>query len=191
MESAASRASYIRAKLNVLIPAQLRSLRLKRDLKQSDLAEEAGMKQSRISAMERPGAVNFNIETLVRTAAALKVGLEVKFVPFSEMLSWENTFNQDLFDVIPIDRDTRFLLGDNAASREAMLFGNPNVLAGRQLHYISPTLENKEAWEVILAVTGPPSMVTVTGYAGNMNALWLEAPQPSDLVVGVPIKNRI
>jgi transcriptional regulator with XRE-family HTH domain len=103
-----SRASYIRGKLNVLIPAQLRALRLRRELKQAELASEAEMKQSRISAMECPGAVKFNIETLIRAAAALRVGLEVKFVPFSEMLRWENTFSQDNFDVTPIDDDKRF-----------------------------------------------------------------------------------
>ena len=104
-----SRASYIRGKLNVLIPAQLRALRLRRELKQAELASEAAMKQSRISAMECPGAVKFNIETLIRAAAALRVGLEVKFVPFSEMLRWENAFSQDTFDVTPIDDDKRFL----------------------------------------------------------------------------------
>ncbi len=110
----ASRASYIRAKINVLLPAQLRALRLRRPLKQAEFAKEAGMKQSRISAMECPGAVNFTIETLVRAAAALKVGLVVKFVPFSEMVRWENNFNQDSFDVAPIDRDVEFITGNLA-----------------------------------------------------------------------------
>lgn len=110
-----SRASYIRGKLNVLIPAQLRALRLRRELKQAELASEADMKQSRISAMECPGAVKFNIETLIRAAAALRVGLEVKFVPFSEMLRWENAFSQDTFDVTPIDDDKRFLAHPSAS----------------------------------------------------------------------------
>src|SRR5260370_41604063 len=84
------RANYIRAKLDVLVPSQLRALRLRRDLTQPILAEQAGMKQSRISAMETPGRTNFNLETLVRLAATFKVGLVVKFVPFSAMLRWEN-----------------------------------------------------------------------------------------------------
>jgi transcriptional regulator with XRE-family HTH domain len=107
--SAASRSSYIRAKINVLIPAQLRALRLKRSWTQDELAREADMKQSRVSAIERPGAVNFNMETLIRLAAAHKVGLVVKFVPFSELLRWENRFNQDSFDVVPIDKDMEFI----------------------------------------------------------------------------------
>jgi transcriptional regulator with XRE-family HTH domain len=107
--SVESRASYIRGKISVLIPAQLRAIRLKHPLKQLELAEAAGMKQSRISAMERPGAANFNVETLIRTAAALRVGLEIRFVPFSKMLDSENDFNQDEFDVVRLERDRRFL----------------------------------------------------------------------------------
>lgn len=109
LSSGASRASYIRAKLNVLIPSQIRGLRLKRPMTQRELADSAKMKQSRISAMERPGEVQFNLETLVRLAAAFKVGLKVEFVPFSEMLAWENGFSQDQFNPIPIDNDRAFL----------------------------------------------------------------------------------
>ncbi|TRZ51266.1 XRE family transcriptional regulator [bacterium] len=103
------RASYIRAKLNVNLASQIRALRLRRRMTQALLAQEAGMKQSRISATEQPGATKFNIETLIRLASAFKVGLIVKFAPFSEMLAWENSFKQDNFDVLTIDRDQRFL----------------------------------------------------------------------------------
>jgi len=103
-----TRQSYVRAKLNVNLPSQIRALRLKREMKQGDLAQEAEMMQPRISAMERPGATKFNIETLIRLAAAFKVGLMVKFVPFSEMLKWENEFNQDTFNVVKIDEDVEF-----------------------------------------------------------------------------------
>jgi len=108
-ESNSSRAAYIKAKLSVLIPSQIKALRLKSSTpRQGDLAEAAEMKQSRVSAMETPGAVNFNLETLVRVASALKVGLVVKFVSFSEMLQWENAFSQDAFSVQTIDSDFAF-----------------------------------------------------------------------------------
>src|SRR5687767_14990650 len=84
------RASYIRSKLDVLIPSQIRALR--GEMTQKELGKAAEMKQSRISAMETPGAVNFNLETLVRLASTFKVGMVVKFVPFSEMLGWENQY---------------------------------------------------------------------------------------------------
>jgi len=104
-----ARESYIRSKLNVLIPSQLRGLRLKYPMTQKELAIAADMKQPRISAMERPGETQFTVETLIRLAAALKVGLVIKFVPFGEMLRWENLFSQDSFNVTQIDSDADFI----------------------------------------------------------------------------------
>ena len=120
-ENRSSRIAYTKAKLSVLIPAQLKALRLKSETpRQEDLAIIAEMKQSRISAMEKPGAVNFNLETLVRMAAAFKVGLIVKFVSFSEMLRWENSFSQDLFEVKTVDHDSEFLHSNSAAAWEGL-----------------------------------------------------------------------
>jgi transcriptional regulator with XRE-family HTH domain len=125
------RANYIRAKLDVLVPSQLRALRLKRDLTQPILADQAGMKQSRISAMETPGRTNFNLETLVRMAATLNVGLMVKFVPFSEMLKWENNYSQDVFDVTPLEKDSDFTNPGQVEQMLAVRTGmqTPNVSA--------------------------------------------------------------
>lgn len=105
-----SRASYIRSKLSVLVPSQIRSLRLKSKMaRQSDLAREAKMQQSRISMFETPGAANLTLDTLSRLAAVFNVGLIVKFAPFSEMLRWENEFNQDTFNVTKLNEDVEFL----------------------------------------------------------------------------------
>ena len=103
-----TRESYVRAKINVNLPSQIRALRLRRGMKQEDLAREAEMMQPRISAMECPGATKFNLETLIRLAAALRVGLIVKFATFTEMLQWENKFSQDTFNVATIDEDIEF-----------------------------------------------------------------------------------
>src|SRR5467141_533388 len=112
------RADYIRAKLDVLIPSQLRGLRRRNDLTQPQLAEMAGMKQARISAMETQGRVNFNRETLVRMAATYGVGLIVQFVPFSEMLEWENNYSQDAFNVTQLADDIDFLQPAAASVRK-------------------------------------------------------------------------
>lgn len=105
-----SRASYVRSKLGVLVPSQIRSLRLKSNMpRQSDLAREAKMQQSRISMFETPGAANLTLDTLSHLAAAFKVGLIVKFAPFSEMLKWENEFDQDTFNVTKLNDDVKFL----------------------------------------------------------------------------------
>ncbi len=103
------RAAYVRAKAHANIPSQIRALRLRRGITQEDLAREAEMKQPRISAMERPGETQFNLETLIRLAAAFNVGLIVRFASYSEMLRWENEFTQDSFDVVDLEKDTAFL----------------------------------------------------------------------------------
>lgn len=104
-----TREAYVRSKLNVLIPAQIRGLRLRREMTQQQLGIEADMLQARISAMESPGEASFNLETLVRIASAFRVGLKVEFVPYSEMLTWENAFSQDSFNVVPVEKDDRFI----------------------------------------------------------------------------------
>ncbi len=122
----AARESYIRAKLNHLIPSQIKALRLRKKWTQKQLGEESDMKQARISAMEKPGEVSFAIDTLIRVAAAYKVALQVSFVPFSEMLGWDNNYSQDEFAVTPIDKDEEFL--SPASSKEIRLTGNVFVL---------------------------------------------------------------
>lgn len=67
------------------------------------------MKQARISAMESPGLVSYSLDTLVRVGAAMGVGVRVEFVPFSEMVKWEQSFSQDKFQVSPVENDARFL----------------------------------------------------------------------------------
>jgi transcriptional regulator with XRE-family HTH domain len=109
-----SRASYIQGKLGVLVPAQIRALRLKSSNPpmpyQRDLAGEAEVQQSRISMFETPGAANITLETLAKVAAGLRVGVVVKFVSFHEMLHWENSFSPDTFNVTPrLEEDEEFL----------------------------------------------------------------------------------
>lgn len=108
-----SRASYISSKLAVLVPAQIRTLRLKSIEPpmpyQKDLAQESGMQQSRISMFETPGAANMTLETIAKIAAALRVGVVLKFVPFHDMLRWENSFSPDAFDVQRLQDDEDFI----------------------------------------------------------------------------------
>jgi transcriptional regulator with XRE-family HTH domain len=77
---------------------------------QRDLAREAEVQQSRISMFETPGAANITLETLAKIAAALRVGVIVKFVPFHEMLRWENSFSPEAFNVSPrLESDEAFI----------------------------------------------------------------------------------
>ena len=118
------REAYIRAKLSVLIPSQVRALRLKWPMTQPELGHEAEMKQSRISAIERPGSANLNVDTLIRVAAALRVGLKVELVPFSEMVRWENSFSQDRFNLPKIEDDDAFINPDEPTTDEGSRRGS-------------------------------------------------------------------
>ncbi|MHB8302597.1 MAG: hypothetical protein ACYDC6_07155 [Acidobacteriaceae bacterium] len=74
------------------------------------------------------------LETLARLAATFKVGLVVKFVPFSEMLQWENGFSQDVFNVLPrLDQDEAFLNPSGAVVETQSLLGNAPVAAMNSL----------------------------------------------------------
>ena len=115
-----SRTAFIKAKLSVLVPAQIRSLRLKSVNpsmpSQRDLAQESGLHQSRISMFETPGGANMTLETLAKIAAGLRVGVVVKFVPFSEMVRWKDDFSPESFDVARIDEDAALLHPDSIES---------------------------------------------------------------------------
>lgn len=112
-----SRESYIRAKLSQLIPSQIKALRLREEWTQKELGEKADMKQARISAMEKPGEVAFTLETLIRLASAFRVGLQVRFVDHSKMLKWDNSYSQEDFMVIPLERDEQFISPPSASGR--------------------------------------------------------------------------
>jgi transcriptional regulator with XRE-family HTH domain len=92
---------------------QIRALRLKSVDPpmpyQRDLAKETELHQSRISMFESPGAANMTLETLAKIAAGLRVGVLVKFVPFSDMLAWENQFSPDRFDIRRLAEDEAFI----------------------------------------------------------------------------------
>ena len=92
---------------------------------QKQLADEAEVKQPRISAMERPGEIQFSLETLIRMAAH-KVGLRVEFVPFSDMLRLENGFRRDSFAVRSLEQDEEFLNPDSARNENELLVAGPS-----------------------------------------------------------------
>jgi hypothetical protein len=136
LSSQASRAAYIRGKLAVLVPSQIRQLRLKSVNppmpKQADLAHDTEVHQSRISMFETPGAANVTIDTLSRIAAGLRCGVVIEFVPFSTMLQWENEFSPDSFDVVRLEKDDAFLRSEAEQARrgQASFVASTNQVAG-------------------------------------------------------------
>ncbi|WP_209427308.1 helix-turn-helix transcriptional regulator [Pararhodobacter sp. SW119] len=76
------------------LASQLYVFRTQRGMTQADLADLAGMRQSRISNLEQD-CHNVTLTTLRRLASALDVALLVKFVPFSELLDESTRQNLD------------------------------------------------------------------------------------------------
>lgn len=163
------RLAYIKAKVGVNIPSQIKAMRRRRDnLSQEALAKEAGKRQSQISSMERPGVTSFTVETLIRLAAAFKVGLIVRFVPFSEMLKWENNYSQDYFNVTPIDHDIEFvnpeIRGELSLAASMGAGTSPAVASIYDFPVRGASL--KEAEEQLAAISSPaPEMAGMAGAA--------------------------
>ena len=82
------RDTFVAAHISTTTAAQIQTMRETQQLTQSDLAKRAGMAQARISVMEDPSYDKLTLSTLKRVASALDVALIVRFVPFSELVSW-------------------------------------------------------------------------------------------------------
>ena len=117
------RKAFVASQINVGIPFQLRALFDGSEMEtQGELADKAGMKQPRISAMLKPGGANFTLETLKRLAAAFDVGLMVKFVPFSELARWSEEFDPDSFHVPSFNEEMETDIGIAASGEASSVF---------------------------------------------------------------------
>lgn len=83
-ENKVYRDAFVSAAISCTIAGQLFSMRIARGWTQQQLADAAGMAQTRISAMEDPNYERYSVRTLKRLAAALDVGLSVRFVSMAE-----------------------------------------------------------------------------------------------------------
>jgi transcriptional regulator with XRE-family HTH domain len=105
------RDSYVSDHISIGIPLQIRALRLQkgREWTQKELADLAGMKQERISAIENPNYKNaFTLSTLLRIASAFDVALIVRFAPISELVKWELSLSPEKLEATSFDEDPYF-----------------------------------------------------------------------------------
>ena len=103
------RDAYVAEQVKTAIPNQLFILRKQRDMNQADLAKLAKTTQSVISRLEDPNYGNMSVNSLLKAAAGLDIGLLVRFVPFSKLLAEvedvssralsATTFNEELNDI--------------------------------------------------------------------------------------------
>jgi transcriptional regulator with XRE-family HTH domain len=95
MARKAYRDGYVGAHISNTIASQITILRAANGWTQTELADRARMKQSRISALEDPNWENVEVGTLRRLASAFDVGLTIRFIPFGELAQWAATLSED------------------------------------------------------------------------------------------------
>jgi transcriptional regulator with XRE-family HTH domain len=86
LKKKAYRDAYTVEHVKTTVPLQVRTLREQHEWTQGKLAAEARTTQTAISRLEDPNYGNLTLNTLLKIAAALDVGLLVKLVPFSRLL---------------------------------------------------------------------------------------------------------
>jgi len=95
------RHQFVEEEINVGIAFQIRSLRDRQHLRQTDLAKLLGdkRKQPLLSEWENPNYGKYTLGTLKDLAKAFDVGLLVRFVPFSTLVNWTVNLTSD--DIAP------------------------------------------------------------------------------------------
>jgi len=107
------------------IPFQIRALREQRNLTQKQLGGQADMAQESISRLEDPNYGTLNLKTLKRLASVFDVGLVVRFVPFSELVSWEINLSPESLGVLSFEQESYF---QDMATNQARFTQEDNVI---------------------------------------------------------------
>lgn len=102
------RNAFVAEHVNIGIPFQIRALREQKPWTQQELAEKAGKKQSWISKIENTNYRGFSLSTLLEIASVFDVGLEVRFVPLSELVEWELNLSNESLNVPSFEEDPYF-----------------------------------------------------------------------------------
>lgn len=91
------RHAYTKEHIYVGIASQIRLIRKKLNISQTQLADIIGTKQSMVSRIEDPDSGSVNLKTLIKIAEALDVSLIVKFASFGKFLDeYQNISPKDL-----------------------------------------------------------------------------------------------
>lgn len=78
--------AYMEEHGNMFLAAQIKAIREMRGMTQEKLAELSGMKQERVSALENVEYDSWTVKTLRKLANAFDTGLQVSFVPCSQII---------------------------------------------------------------------------------------------------------
>ncbi len=102
------RHAYVDEFLNTFVAAQIKAMREQREWSQARLAQESGMKQSRISLLENVAYSSWNIKTLKKLAEAFDVALVVKFESFGQRLADIDEFSPATLRTAPFGDEFTF-----------------------------------------------------------------------------------
>jgi transcriptional regulator with XRE-family HTH domain len=94
--------------LNTFIATQLKVLREDHEWTQTKLAEEAGMKQERISVLEDVNYESWSVKTLKRLAQAFDLRLSIKFETFGSFLQEFEAFSRESLQRSSFEDDPAF-----------------------------------------------------------------------------------
>lgn len=97
--------AYMEEHGNMILAAQIKTLREQRGLTQTKLAQLAGMKQERISALENVDYDAWTVSTLRKLAEAFDTGLQVSFVPVSSAIMSVVNISKSNLEVSPREDD--------------------------------------------------------------------------------------
>ena len=96
------RNAWLSGHIKQLLSAQFRALRGKQ--LQADFGERIGRSQSNVARYESPSYGNLTINTLLDVAQKLCLGLQIRFVPFSQTVEDAKNLSPD--DLAPLDYET-------------------------------------------------------------------------------------
>lgn len=103
-----ARRDYADEFLSSYIALQIKTLRQQRGWSQAELAQRAGMKQSRISAMEQADYSAWNLRTLQRLAAAFDLAFVAGFESFGRMLDSMTSISRAGLERPSFEEDSAF-----------------------------------------------------------------------------------
>src|SRR4051794_39591579 len=89
------RSRFIANQIKNAFAFQVRALRKAREMSQQELAKEADTTQALISRIERDGATNLSVQTLLKIADAFDVALVVRLEPIDRLLHWVDGLSPD------------------------------------------------------------------------------------------------
>ena len=123
------RDAFLAELINTGIPFQIKALREQRNLTQKQLGDQTDMAQESISRLEDPNYGELNLKTLKRLASAFDVGLVVRYVPFSELVSWDINLSPESLGVLSFEQESYF---QDIATNQARSSREDNVIISHE-----------------------------------------------------------